>query len=113
MEIKNSQVPETLSHLPASPQPDQPGIRELLTELKRGIEQEDNLPSEAKEDLLLQVQSLAEAWREPKEEETRSQADIALNKIRNAIANFPNANGFIEISTQLLPQLAVIFGVKE
>ncbi|MFB2981880.1 pentapeptide repeat-containing protein [Microseira sp. BLCC-F43] len=58
-------VTNTINQLPESPEPDQPGIKELLTELQAAIEAETNLSDEDKAEALEQVKALAEAGKNP------------------------------------------------
>ena len=57
----------TINQLPASPQSDKPGIKELLTELQTAIEAETNLSDDDKAEALEQVKALAEVGQNPQE----------------------------------------------
>jgi predicted RNase H-like nuclease (RuvC/YqgF family) len=52
-------VTNTINQLPASPKSDQPGIKELLTELQTAIEAETDLSDDDKAEALEQVKTLA------------------------------------------------------
>ncbi|MFW6263916.1 MAG: hypothetical protein ACOC3E_00140 [Cyanobacteriota bacterium] len=107
----NQQVTDTVEHLPASGQPDQLGIKELLVPLQRVINAENSLSVEDKTEALKQVQALAEAGKAPENEAKRSQAHTAIRVLRGMIAELPEATDFNQVATRLLPQLDVIFGL--
>lgn len=61
-----------VNQLPESDQGGIPGIKELLTQLQRVIDGNDELPPQEKAEALKQVKVLAEAGKNPQEEEKRS-----------------------------------------
>lgn len=113
MTLTTNQVTQTLEQLPASPQPDQPGIRELLSQLQRGIEVEENLSDEEKTEALTQIQVLAHAWNEKALEQEQKQANSALRVLRGIVADSPHAHSFNEMATSLMPQIAAIFDLED
>jgi hypothetical protein len=113
MALTTTQVTQTLEHLPASPQPDQPGIRELLSQLQRGTEVEENLSNEQKTEALTQLQALAHAWHQKDLDEEQKQADSALRVLRGIVAQSPHAHSFNEMATSIIPQIAAIFDLED
>jgi hypothetical protein len=113
MAITTTEVSQTIEQLPPSPQPDQPGIRELLTQLQRVIDAEEHLDSQDKTQALAQIQALAHAWGETDREAQQEQVVTALRVLRGMIAELPHAHSFNETATSLVPQIAAIFEVKD
>ncbi|MEH2303030.1 hypothetical protein [Nostoc sp.] len=68
----------TVNELPASPEPEKLGIKELLIQLQTAIEAEENLTPKNKEKVLKQVKALAEASQNPNDEEKQDLADTAI-----------------------------------
>lgn len=113
MVVTTTEVSQTIEQLPSSPQPDQPGIRELLIQLQRVIDAEEHLDSEDKTQALTQIQALARAWSETDNETKQRQVTTTLRVLRGMIAELPHAHNFNETAIRLIPQVAVIFGVKD
>ncbi|MEQ9670525.1 hypothetical protein [Coleofasciculus sp. G2-EDA-02] len=101
-----------INHLPTAAQPQLPGTKELLRRLQRIIEAEDNLSPQDKAQALEQVKILAAAGKNPQAPDKQEHAQTAIRILRGMVAELPNAHDFLEESTQLLPQLASIFGIK-
>lgn len=62
----NGKVANITNQLPDSSSPDEPGIKELLTELQTVIAADPNLSNDDKAEALTQVQAIAEAGKQPK-----------------------------------------------
>ena len=107
----SAEVGNALNQLPESEQAGLPGIKEVLTQLFSRIERNDDLPSLSKVEALQQVKALAEAGKNPQAEEKRSRAGTAIKVLRGMFLELPNATNFIEACTQLLPDVAEIFGL--
>jgi uncharacterized protein YjbI with pentapeptide repeats len=94
-------VTNAVNQLPAAPEPDKPGIKELLTELQTLIEAETNLTDKNKEKALKQVKLLAEAAQNPKAEEKQDLADTAITMLKGIITALPSAAKLIEACTTI------------
>jgi len=102
-----------INQLPTATQTQLTGTKELLRQLQRIIEAEDNLSPQDKAQALEQVKILAEAGKNPQAPQKQEQAQTAIRILRGMIAELPNAHDFLEESTRILPQLAEIFGIPE
>jgi hypothetical protein len=96
---------DTINQLPASPQSDQPGIKELLTELQTAIEAETNLSDHDKAEALEQVKTLAEVERNPQERTMQKARKTAMKILKGTIASLPNAATLVEACSKLLPAI--------
>jgi uncharacterized protein YjbI with pentapeptide repeats len=104
-------VTNAVNQLPAAPEPDKPGIKELLTELQTLIEAETNLTDKNKEKALKQVKALAEAAQNPKEPEKQDLADTAITMLKGLITGLPSAATLVEACNKLLPAIASLLGL--
>ena len=103
-------VINTINELPSAPEPDKPGIKELLTQLKTAIETDTDLTTKDKEKALKQVRSLAEAAQNPQEKQDL--ADTAITMLKGTIANLPTAAKLVEECGKLLPLIAGFLGLS-
>ncbi|WP_445171908.1 hypothetical protein [Microcoleus sp.] len=99
-------VTYTLSQLPASPQSDQPGIKELLTDLQAAIKAETNLSDDDKAEALEQVKALAEVGKNPQESTMQKAGKTAMKILKGTIAGLPSAATLVEACSKLLPAIA-------
>ena len=95
-----------LNYLPASPQSDQPGIKELLTELQSAIEAETDLSDDDKAEALEQVKALAEVGQNPQESTMQKAGKTAMKILKGTIASLPSAATLVEACSKLLPAIA-------
>ena len=102
-------VINTINELATAPEPDKPGIKELLTQLKTAIETDTDLTAKDKEKALKQVKSLAEAAQNPQEQQDL--ADTAITMLKGTIANLPTAAKLVEECGKLLPLIAGFLGL--
>ena len=109
-EIKGD-VTNTINQLPVSPEPENPGIKELLTQLQTAIEAEDNLTPKNKEKALKQVKALAEASQNPNNEEKQDLADTAITMLKGLISGLPTAATLVETCNQLFPMISKYLGI--
>ncbi|MEO1184238.1 MAG: COR domain-containing protein, partial [Cyanobacteria bacterium J06636_27] len=103
-------VANTINQLPASSKPEEPGIKELLEQLKTAIESEDNLSDDDKKTALEQVQTLAEAGQKPQEGTMQKLAKTAMLALRGVAAGLPSAAKLADSVNKLLPMISKIFG---
>ncbi|HIK04059.1 MAG TPA: pentapeptide repeat-containing protein [Trichormus sp. M33_DOE_039] len=104
-------VTNTINELPASPEPDKPGIKELLTELQTAIEADNNLGEEDKAEALEQVKAIAEAGQKPEDGAMQKAAKTALKFLKGTIADLPTTANLVEACTKLLPLITKFFGL--
>ncbi|MDB9521832.1 pentapeptide repeat-containing protein [Dolichospermum circinale CS-1225] len=103
-------VTNTINELATAPEPDKPGITELLTQLKTAIETDTDLTAKDKEKALKQVKSLAEAAQNPQEKQDL--ADTAITMLKGTIAHLPTAAKLVEECAKLLPLIAGFLGLS-
>ncbi len=103
----SSIVTNTINQLPASPQSNKPGIKELLTELQIAIEAETNLSDDDKAEALEQVKTLAEVGKNPQESTMLKARKTAIKILKGAIASLPSAAILVEACSKLLPEIEI------
>ena len=99
-----------INELPASSEPDKPGIKELLIELEAAISADPNLTEDDKQDALEQVKSLAEAAQNPNDSEMKNKAKTADRMLGRIMKSVPQATQFLEFCNNLLPLITKVFG---
>ncbi len=99
-------VANTINQLSDSAKPDEPGIKELLTELQTAIEAETNLSDEDKAEALEQVKALAEVGKNPQESTMQKTGKTAMKILKGTIAGLPSAATLVEACSKLLPAIA-------
>ncbi|WP_375513328.1 pentapeptide repeat-containing protein, partial [uncultured Nostoc sp.] len=104
-------VTNTINQLPASPEPDKPGIKELLTQLQAAIEADTNLAQEDKAEALEQVKALAEAGKSPQEGAMQKAAKTAIKILKGTISSLPSATKLVEQCSNLLPLISNFLGL--
>ena len=102
-------VTNTINELPSAPEPDKPGIKELLTQLKTAIEADTDLKPKDKEKALKQVKALAEAAQNPQEKQDL--ADTAITMLKGVVSNLPTAAKLVEECGKLLPIISGFLGL--
>ncbi|NEO97945.1 MAG: hypothetical protein F6K58_04405 [Symploca sp. SIO2E9] len=104
-------VTNTINELPASAEPDKPGIKELLRQLQTAIASESNLDEEDKAEALEQVKLLAEAGKNPSDGAMKKLAKRATTMLKGLIAGLPAAATLVETCKELLPAIAHLFNL--
>ncbi|MBD2526534.1 pentapeptide repeat-containing protein [Nostoc sp. FACHB-133] len=104
-------VTNTINELPASPEAEKPGIKELLTQLQAAIEADTNLPQEDKAEALEQVKALAEAGKNPQEGAMQKAAKTAIKILKGTISSLPSATKLVEQCSNLLPLISNFLGL--
>ncbi|MBE9004901.1 pentapeptide repeat-containing protein [Fortiea sp. LEGE XX443] len=104
-------VTNTINQLPPSPEPEKPGIKELLTELQAAIEADKNLGDEDKAEALEQIQAIAEAGQKPEDGTMQKIAKTALKFLKGTIADLPTTEKLVETCGKLLPLITKFFGL--
>lgn len=99
-------VANTINQLSDSAKPDEPGIKELLTELQTAIESETNLSDDDKAEALEQLKTLAEVGQNPQESTMQKAGKTAMKILKGTIASLPSAATLAEACSKLLPAIA-------
>lgn len=99
-----------INKLPASSEPDKPGIKELLIELEAAISADPNLSEDDRNDALEQVKDLAEAATNPNDAEMKNKAKKADRMLGRIISAVPKATELLEFCNNLLPLITKFFG---
>lgn len=99
-------VANTINQLSDSTKPDQPGIKELLTELQTAIEAETNLSDEDKAEALEQLKTLAEVGQNPQESTMQKAGKTAMKILKGTLASLPSTATLVEACSKLLPAIA-------
>ena len=92
-------VSNTINKLPESPDPNQPGLKEILLQIQAAIESEPELSDEDKAEALEQVKVLAEAGQNPNDTALQKAGKTAMKILKGTTA------GLVETT-----KLAVEFG---
>lgn len=106
----NSNVLNAINQLPSSPDLNQPGIKERLTELQKAIEEESQLQLEDKADLLEQVKVLAEAEQTSEPDKKESLVRQAKKIFKATLIGLPATATLAEACSKLLPIILKLLG---
>jgi uncharacterized protein YjbI with pentapeptide repeats len=104
-------VTNTINQLSDSPEPDKPGIKELLKELQAAIEADNNLNDDDKAEALAQVKAIAEAGKKPEDGTMQKIAKTALKFLKGTIADLPTTAKLVEECSKLFPLVTKFFGL--
>ncbi|BAY16118.1 pentapeptide repeat-containing protein [Anabaenopsis circularis NIES-21] len=100
-----------INELPDSPNSEQPGIKELLTQLQAAISQSSDLSDEDKAEALEQVKTLAEAGQNPQEPTKQKTAKTAITMLKGLFSGLPAVATLVEAANKLLPVISKLFGL--
>jgi uncharacterized protein YjbI with pentapeptide repeats len=101
-------VTNTIRQLPDSPDSAQPGIKELLIQLQAAIEAETTLNDEDKVEALEQLNTLAEAGKQPQDNALQKAAKTAMKVLKGTVASLPDAAKLADACAKLLPIISKI-----
>ena len=104
-------VSNIVNQLPSSPEPDQPGIKELLAQLQKVIEEETELSDDDKVDLLEQVKTLAEVKRTPEVKKKEGLVRKARKMFEATLRGLPDTAKIVEAWSKLLPVILKALGL--
>ena len=104
-------VTNTINQLPASSDPNTPGIKELLAQLQAAIEAESALPDEDKAEALEQVKTLAEAGQKPEDNLLQKAAKTSIKILKGTIACLPDTAKLAESCAKLIPAIASLLAL--
>jgi uncharacterized protein YjbI with pentapeptide repeats len=103
-------VADTINQLPPSPEPEKPGIKELLVQLQAAIN-DPNLADDDKTQVLEQIKVLAEAGQNPNKEIAQKQAKRAMGFLKVIAEGLPSAAQLMKTCQYVLPAIAHFFGL--
>jgi uncharacterized protein YjbI with pentapeptide repeats len=103
-------VSNVINKLPSSSDPNEPGIKERLTELKKAIEEDTELQPEDKADLLEQVKALAEAKLTSEPDKKESLVRNAKKIFKATLDGLPDTAKLAEACSKLLPIILGLLG---
>ncbi|MBN3941722.1 MAG: pentapeptide repeat-containing protein [Nostoc sp.] len=109
-EISGS-VSNVLNQLPSSPDPTEPGIKELLIQLQQAVDEDTDLAPEDKADLLEHVKALAEAGQTPDQEKKKGLVRKARINFDGILKSLPSTANIIESCSKLLPLIIKALGL--
>jgi uncharacterized protein YjbI with pentapeptide repeats len=104
-------VTNTISQLPDSTDPNEPSLKELLTQLQALIESESELNEEDKVEALEQVKVLAESGQKPEDSTLQKLAKTAVKILKGTIASLPDVTKLVESGAKLLPYITKLLGL--
>ncbi|MEH2059315.1 MAG: hypothetical protein V7K97_24810 [Nostoc sp.] len=100
-----------LNQLPDATDAEKPGIKELLSQLQDAIIQSTYLPEEDKAEALEQVNTLAEAGKNPQKSTKQKTAKTAITMLKGIFTGLPAVASLVEATNKLLPAIAKLFGL--
>ncbi|QLE50637.1 pentapeptide repeat-containing protein [Nostoc sp. C057] len=100
-----------LNQLPDATDAEKPGIKELLSQLQDAIIQSTYLSEEDKTEALEQVNSLAEAGKNPQESTKQKTAKTAITMLKGIFTGLPAIASLVEAGNKLLPAISKLFGL--
>lgn len=103
-------ITNTINQLPASSEPNKPGLKELLAQLQGAID-DPTLADDDKTQVLEQIKVLAEAGQNPDNEATQKQAKKALGFLKVIAEGLPSAATLVVACQKILPAIAHCFGL--
>ncbi|MEH1785134.1 MAG: pentapeptide repeat-containing protein [Nostoc sp.] len=100
-----------LNQLPDASDAEKPGIKELLSQLQDAIIQSTYLSEEDKTEALEQVNTLAEAGKNPQESTKQKTAKTAITMLKGIFTGLPTVASLVEATNKLLPAISKLFGL--
>lgn len=104
-------VTNTISQLPDTTDPNEPSLKELLTQLQALIESESELNEENKVAALEQVKVIAESAQKPEDSTLQKLAKSAVQILKLTIASLPDVTKLVESGAKLLPYITKFLGL--
>jgi len=104
-------VTNTISQLPDTTNPNEPSLKELLTQLQALIESESELNEEDKVEALEQVKVLAESGQKPEDSTLQKLAKTAVKILKGTITSLPDVTKLVESGAKLLPYITKLLGL--
>ncbi len=107
----NGTVANTINQLPSSSNPNEPGIKELLTQLQQAID-DPQLSEEDQKQTLEQIQTLAEAGQNPQKETMQKKAKKAVGFLKVIAEGIEPATKLAQACATVLPKILLFFGLS-
>lgn len=104
-------VTNTINQLPESTDPNQPSLKELLTQLQAAIESETELPDKNKALALDQVKTLAELGQKPEDSALQKAGQLAMMALKGITSGFSETTKLVVECTKLLPAIAALLAL--
>lgn len=104
-------VTNTINQLPESTDPNQPSLKELLTQLQTAIESETELPNEDKAEALEQVKTLAETGQKPEDSAMQKAGKTAMKILKGTTAGLSETTKLVVECAKLLPAIAALLAL--
>lgn len=104
-------VTNSIDQLPASPEPDKPGLKELLTQLQTAIEAEADLSPEDKAEALEQVKTLADAGQKPEDSTLQKAGKTAMKILKGTVAGLGETAKLVQECAKLLPAITTLLAL--
>jgi uncharacterized protein YjbI with pentapeptide repeats len=104
-------VTATIGQLTKSEAPEAPKLAELLTQLQSAIASDTHLSEKDKVKALKQLQALAEAGQNPKDEEKKDLAHDAITMLKGIVTGLPGIAAAAKACQELLPLITSFFGL--
>jgi serine/threonine protein kinase len=105
-------VANTINQLPDEIQSDKLSFKDLLTQLQSAIEEDSELPSEDKADLLAQVKTLAGVGKIPEQEEKQGMVRRARKIFDATLKGLPDTAKIVEACGKLFPLILKALGLS-
>lgn len=109
--IISDTVVETINQLPSSTNPNQPRIKELLTQLKNAIADSPDLDNEDKEEAAEKLKAIAQSALDPQDEVKKKELRKAIKFFRRTVAILPASAALTTICDRVLPAISNWFGI--
>jgi uncharacterized protein YjbI with pentapeptide repeats len=103
-------VTNTINQIPDPTHPDQPNLKDLLTQLQQLITSDTDLSDTDKADLLEQVQALATAGQTPEPTQKEGLARKAKKMFDATLNSLPETAKIVEACSKLLPMILRVLG---
>ncbi|MDJ0637124.1 MAG: COR domain-containing protein, partial [Xenococcaceae cyanobacterium MO_188.B29] len=94
-------VANTINQLPTSPNPNQPGIKELLIRLGEAISTSEDLDDKRKAKAFKQIEALATAAQNPNDEDMKDSAEDATTILEKIVSKLPAAAALVTICQEV------------
>lgn len=107
----SGEVNVAINELPKSSESNQPGLRELLVQLKATIETDSSLDEEDKAEALEKLKDLANAGKNPSDGAMKKLARTAIKVLKGTVVGLPATAKLVEASRKLLPLISKFFGL--
>ncbi|MBD2533013.1 hypothetical protein H6G97_26945 [Nostoc flagelliforme FACHB-838] len=104
-------VAESINQLPVSPDPNKPGIKELLSQLTEAISTSPDINDEDRTEALEQVKTLAEAGKNPDDGAMKKMARTAVKILQGTVSGLPDIVKLTDVCSNLLPLISKFFGL--